>query len=242
MSCTLLVRVDCEHVEAARWAGDGAIEAPAARRLFDLLADAGVVATWAFVGETARSHPDLVRAALAGGHEVIGHSMRHVSAYKGQPFEWQLADLTEMVQAIASAGGDLVRGLAAPAHGEIDAGTLRAAREAGLDYVLNFAIVAPGDRFERIDGVLVPPSSMRVIWDWTSLQPGWPDFDETEARRTWRAAIEAGGQVELIVHPWIVETNDEYALLAETFAFARDSGATFGRLGDVAPEEAVLCV
>ncbi len=242
MSCTLLVRVDCEHVEAARWAGNGAIEAPAARRLFELLANSGVVATWAFVGETARSHPDLVRATIDGGHEVIGHSMRHVSAYKGQPFEWQLADLTDMVQAIGLAAGGQVRGLAAPAHGEIDARTLRAAREVGLDYVLNFAITVSGDQFARIEGVLVPPSSMRVIWDWTSLQPGWPDFEETEARRTWRAAIEAGGLVELIVHPWIVDTNDEYALLAETFAFARDSGATFGKLGDVARKEAVLCV
>lgn len=235
MSGTLLLRVDVEHVEAARWAGAGTIEAPAARRMLDLLDRAGATASFAFVGLTAAEHPDLVAAARAAGHAVLGHSMRHAASYRGMAPAEQRRDLHEMVATIQQAGGGTVRGLAAPCHGEVDAATLAAGAAVGIEYVLNYDRTVPGGAFapDSGSGVLLPPAAMRVVWDWTHLQPGWPRFDHGTARQVWGAAFADGGLVELIVHPWIVATNDEWSLLEWALDAAGDAGlrsATFEEL------------
>jgi hypothetical protein len=155
---------------------------------------------------------------------------------------WQWRDMHEMIDAIDAACGVRVRGLAAPCHGAIDRITLRAAAMAGLRYVLNTTHTADGTNAfgPTSDGpasVWVPPASMRVLWDWTALQPDWPPFDHDKARGEWVAAIDAaarqGELVSLIVHPWIVETNDEYALLDNVLGHVRAIGlrvATFDQL------------
>lgn len=239
--CTFLLRVDCEHTEAARWATSIAVERLGLQRLLALLRDLRVPATLAFVGETALEFPELARAAVAGGHAIAGHSMRHAGAYAGRPEAWQQQDVRAMVQAIHQACGIRIRGLAAPDHGKIDAGTIRAAALAGLDYVLNATFTAEGDAFAPAPGlpesVRVPPASMRVVWDWTALQPGWPDFSADDAKQRWDdtlgATVRDGGMMGLIVHPWIVETNDEYGLLADFLDTARMQGASFATFDEV---------
>ena len=47
-------------------------------RVLDVLADHGAGATFFVLGPQAESHPDLVRRAVAEGHEVALHADRHV--------------------------------------------------------------------------------------------------------------------------------------------------------------------
>jgi peptidoglycan/xylan/chitin deacetylase (PgdA/CDA1 family) len=242
-----LLRVDCEHVESRRRAGSAEPEVAGTPRLLALLAELDVQATFAFVGLTAREYPQSVRAAVAGGHAIAGHSMDHAEPYAGRPRQEQEADMEQMVAAIEATCGVRVRGLATPCHGLIDGATLEAAWRNGLDYVLNFSItaeapapLAPAPGMEEIARpALVPSAHLNVVWDWTHLQPGWPPFSTETARPEWQAAIDRashdeGGAVGLIIHPWIVELNQEYAVLAEILGYARENGFTFSTFDAVA--------
>ena len=52
---------------------------------------------------------------------------------------------------------------------------------------------------------------MRWIWDWTPLQPGWPEFSAARASEAWRAAVDRaateGALLGFILHPWIMASN-----------------------------------
>jgi peptidoglycan/xylan/chitin deacetylase (PgdA/CDA1 family) len=239
-----LLRVDCEHVESLRWAGTVEPEVAGTPRLLSLLDELAVPATFAFVGLTAQHYPALARAAMARGHAVAGHSLDHAQAYAGRSRPEQETDIREMAAAIEAACGVRVRGLAAPCHGLIDTATLQAAARAGLDYVLNFSVMAEvpillAPAPEINPPVLVPTERLKVVWDWTALQPGWPLFSAADAMREWTAAIDEvsqreGGGVSLIVHPWIVELNQEYAVLTDLLRYARDKGFTFSTFDHIA--------
>lgn len=244
---TFLLRVDCEHVESRRWAGGVEPEVAGTPRLLALLAELHVPATFGFVGLTAREYPQFARAAAAGGHAIAGHSLDHAGPYAGRPVQQQEEDMEQMAAAIEAACGVRVRGLATPCHGLIDGATLEAAGHSGLDYVLNFSItaeapspLAPAPGMEEMARpVLVPSARLNVVWDWTHLQPGRPPFSDEAARREWAAAIdgasrEQGGAVRLIIHPWIVELNQEYPVLAELLGYAREKGFAFSTFDAVA--------
>lgn len=48
--------------------------------LLEVLAREGVKATFAFVGDRVRAHPDAARAVAAAGHEIVNHSRSHAHA------------------------------------------------------------------------------------------------------------------------------------------------------------------
>ncbi|WP_437565516.1 polysaccharide deacetylase family protein [Sorangium sp. So ce542] len=54
-------------------------------RLLDRLAEHRVLATFFVLGAMARSHPDLVRRIVAGGHEIGNHTYTHVSLEHASP-------------------------------------------------------------------------------------------------------------------------------------------------------------
>jgi len=256
---TFLVRVDCEHGEAERWAGSAEAEERGFSAMLALLRNAGVPATLAFVGLTALTYPRWVRDGVVAGHAAAGHSHTHARAYAGQPLEWQAADMRAMADAIQAAVGVRPRGVAGPCHGAIDANTLRAAEMTGLEYVLTLeppahgsspagiSLSAPEMGFAPAAGgpasVQVPPAGMRWIWDWTSLQPGWPAFTTLRASEDWQAAVDdavaEAGLVGLIVHPWIVHTNaGELDAIAGILDYARQRGACFQTFDDVVSQPA----
>ena len=106
---------------------------------------------------------------------------------------------------------------------------------------MNFTFTVDQPGFGPVPGlpetVRVPPARMRVVWDWTALQPGWPAFSAAEAAKQWREAVSAStpehGLVSLILHPWIVQTNDEYGLLADFLGSVRQQGARFATFDEV---------
>jgi len=78
--------------------------------ILEILSKAGARATFFFVGEKARRHPDLVRRVAAAGHEVAAHSDTH-------PWWFSLAPPGRVAREV-SVSADTLRGLAgrAPVH------------------------------------------------------------------------------------------------------------------------------
>jgi peptidoglycan/xylan/chitin deacetylase (PgdA/CDA1 family) len=51
--------------------------------LLDRLVDAGILATFFWIGQRAREHPDLCRQVRAAGHTVGSHSFSHPGPSEG---------------------------------------------------------------------------------------------------------------------------------------------------------------
>src|SRR5438045_4125487 len=79
-------------VERRDWHGFESRVEVSTRRLLDLLADAGVRATFFVLGWLADRHPGLVRAIADAGHEVGCHSYWHRLIYTLTPQQFR-ADL-----------------------------------------------------------------------------------------------------------------------------------------------------
>ena len=81
--------------------------------LLDRLAAADAKATFYIVGRIAESHPKLVRAIAAAGHEVGSHSHEHESITRLNPQSFR-DDLKRSRDALESAAGTAVVGFRAP--------------------------------------------------------------------------------------------------------------------------------
>jgi polysaccharide deacetylase family protein (PEP-CTERM system associated) len=83
------------------------------RRTLDLLATAGVRATCFVLGWVAERHPALVKAIVAGGHELASHGHGHAKVGTLGP-EGFRADVARAKAVLEDAGGVAVRGYRAP--------------------------------------------------------------------------------------------------------------------------------
>ncbi len=83
------------------------------RRLLDRLAAAGVKATFYIVGEIAATHPELVRAIHAAGHEVGSHSWDHRRVHRFDPKSFR-EDLLRSKGSLEQVTGERVYGFRAP--------------------------------------------------------------------------------------------------------------------------------
>jgi peptidoglycan/xylan/chitin deacetylase (PgdA/CDA1 family) len=100
--------------------------------VLDMLADAGVRATFFLVGRDVERHPQVARRIVAEGHAVGGHSYDH-TVITGQSPAQLAADLRRCRGVIADATGrDTV--LFRPPKGEVNFASIR--RVCGLGYRL----------------------------------------------------------------------------------------------------------
>jgi len=83
------------------------------RRILDLFDEAGVKATFFFVGWVADKFPGLVKETAARGHELACHSYWHRLVYSLDPEEFR-ADTRRARDVIEQAGGVRVLGYRAP--------------------------------------------------------------------------------------------------------------------------------
>lgn len=81
--------------------------------LLELLAEAGVRATFFVLGYAARQHPGLVRRIYEAGHEIGTHGYSHRFVYRLGPEEFA-RDLRLSIDVIQEATGAAVRGHRAP--------------------------------------------------------------------------------------------------------------------------------
>jgi polysaccharide deacetylase family protein (PEP-CTERM system associated) len=84
------------------------------RGLLALLADGGGKATCFFLGYFAKRFPQLVREAVAAGHEIASHSYFHRLVYELSPAEFY-ADARDTRMLLEDICGQPVRGFRAPA-------------------------------------------------------------------------------------------------------------------------------
>ena len=103
-------------------------------RLLEVLAAGEVRATFFVVGERAARHADLLRAIVAGGHEVGTHSWAHRNAWLLEP-RASAAEVRREAHAVEALTGGPCR-FFRPPWGIVNLATLRAARQAGLTTVL----------------------------------------------------------------------------------------------------------
>ncbi len=85
------------------------------RRLFNLFDEVDAKATFFFLGWVAERFPDLVREAVARGHEPACHSYWHRLIYSLTPDEFR-EDTRRAKDVIEQAGGAAVKGYRAPSY------------------------------------------------------------------------------------------------------------------------------
>lgn len=248
-SFAFVLRVDVEHVEAERYTGDFRTELVQVTNLLDMLAEIGTRHSFAVLGITAEFYPNLARD-IAAGHELFGHGMYHEPALAGRTLQDQRYEMRRMREAIEDATGVRVRGIAVPHHGLADDNTLRAAAEAGLEYV-NSRIRATGSslpRYRAIPGtelkVLVPGDRSRGASDYSDRRRTWAQIHEEAfspdgATAKWMKMIdwakEQGQMCSLVIHPWMLAINPgEVKVVKDIITYARDQGAWLGTYDQVA--------
>lgn len=95
----------------------------------EILAGAGVRATFFLVGEQVRRNPALAREIVAAGHQIGLHCDRHRNLLRLAP--WQVhADIARAQEEIETATGRAI-GLYRPPYGVLNAAALRVARSRG---------------------------------------------------------------------------------------------------------------
>ena len=250
-----ILRVDVEHREAERYTGDPRTERVATTALLDDLAALEVRATCAVLGITAEHYPDIIRRIAEAGHDIAGHSMFHEPAFNAMSIPDQRWDHRRTREAIVDACGVRITGIAAHYHGLTNTDTFRSAAAEGFDYLNGKVTEGADDLPAGAPGFAPyhPPGAERSILapaggriggtDWSARRREWPWIEEPwsagGARKRWRADIdrarETGAVYTLVIHPWMLHINEgEWAVVRDTIAHARDSGAWFTTYGALA--------
>jgi peptidoglycan/xylan/chitin deacetylase (PgdA/CDA1 family) len=145
----------------------------------ELLADAGVEATFFLVGEQVRRYGAIVGEILAAGHQVALHCDRHRNLLRLTPHQTR-ADLDRAAEVIAAAGAPDVR-FYRPPYGVFNATALREARGRGWRPLLWTrwgrdwqARALPQTIAERLtDGVAEGDVLLLHDADWYSAPESW---------------------------------------------------------------------
>ena len=179
-------------------------------RILAALAEAEVQATFFVEGLNAELYPDTLREIAAAGHEVGLHGWCHEPWSELEPRE-ERALLVRGVDAFEALG---LRPVSfRPPGGDLTAASLGLLRELG------FRFVSPeGETVAREGGVEVRPFRWELVDAWYYL----PKFDGPDDPAALRAAIGetvgAGGDVTLVFHPFLLDTDERFAVLLETLA------------------------
>ncbi len=103
-------------------------------RVLDMLARAGVHATFFLVGERLRDEPEVGAAIVAAGHELAVHGWRH-HYLLGRPYRRTYAELTRARDLVAEAAGEPPRWFRPP-YGVLTGEAALAAHRLGMRPVL----------------------------------------------------------------------------------------------------------
>ena len=184
-------------------------------RLLALLDEVGLKATFFVEGLNAELYPDALRAIDAAGHEVAFHGWRHEPwgdlepARERELFEHGLERLGEL--GLRPVGFR-------PPGGELNEATLPLLRELGFTYCS-----PAGDTVEERDGIAILPFRWELVDAWYYL----PGFDGPPSPAALREAVlgalDAGGYVTLLFHPFLTEPQERLDVLREVLERARDA-------------------
>ena len=205
-------------LERGRWPADAPLGRHASvtrtlPRIVELLADAGVRATFFVEGLNAELYPEALREIDAAGHEVAYHGWRHERWADLDPAA-ERESLERGVRALDALG---LRPVGfRPPGGSLTAATPALLRELGFTYVSPEAEVT-----EPLDGLEVVPFRWPLV-DALYYLPHFADLrerylgarDEQPPERL-RAAIEAARDEVVIFHPFLLGDDERFAVLRE---------------------------
>jgi polysaccharide deacetylase family protein (PEP-CTERM system associated) len=134
-------------VSRDRWADYESRVSVNTERVLELLADAGVTATFFVLGWVADRHPAIVRRIAAAGHELASHSYWHRLVYDLTREAFR-EDLRRAKAAIEAVTGTAVRGFRAPSFSitERSLWAIEVLVEEGYDYDASIFPIRP-DRY-----------------------------------------------------------------------------------------------
>jgi peptidoglycan/xylan/chitin deacetylase (PgdA/CDA1 family) len=205
-------------LERGRWPADAPLGRHASvtrtlPRIVELLADAGVRATFFVEGLNAELYPEALREIDAAGHEVAYHGWRHERWADLDPAA-ERESLERGVRALDALG---LRPVGfRPPGGSLTAATPALLRELGFTYVSPEAEVA-----EPLDGLEVVP----FRWPLVDALYYLPHFAELRARylgtreeqppERMRVAIAAARDEILVFHPFLLDDDERFAVLRD---------------------------
>jgi polysaccharide deacetylase family protein (PEP-CTERM system associated) len=104
-------------------------------RIFDLLDEAGIRATFFVQGKLAEGKPDLVKEAVRRGHEIASHTYSHLFIHQVDPAAFR-ADVEHSIRLLEDISGQPVIGFRAPdfSVGSVDHWCFRVLAELGFRY------------------------------------------------------------------------------------------------------------
>jgi peptidoglycan/xylan/chitin deacetylase (PgdA/CDA1 family) len=176
-------------------------------RILHALAVADVEATFFVEGLNAELYPDTLLEIASAGHEVGLHGWRHEPWSRLEPAMER--ELLERGVARLDALG--LRPVSfRPPGGDLTPVSLDLLRELGFRWVSP----AGEDGFEA-DGITVRPFRWELVDAWYYM----PKFDGPDDPAALRAAIaDASGDVTLVFHPFLLDTEERFAVLLEALA------------------------
>ncbi len=195
-------------------------------RLFELLADRAIPATFCWVGRCVEDRPDAVERAEQDGHEQALHSWDH-RYYRDMTAGEQLEDMRKTSDAIERITGTKPRGHKSPAW-RYSPETLAVAQELGLQWRMDVAksdmpwIEQPDPARDPI--VELPPSRFyddyTYFVDWTVNPRNTGEF--------WRDDLDVlraeGKLMCLTLHPWVSGRPGPSTALANLLDYAISLG------------------
>jgi peptidoglycan/xylan/chitin deacetylase (PgdA/CDA1 family) len=184
-------------------------------RLLALLAEIGLRATFFVEGLNAALYPDALRELDAAGHEVGFHGWEH------EP--WGALDAARERE-LFERGVERLDALGLrpvgfrPPGGELTDATIPLLRELGFEYCS-----PEGEEAELRDGIAVLPFRWQLVDAWYYL----PTFDGPPSpaalRKAVMSALDAGGYVTLLFHPFLTEPEERFDVLRDVLERARDA-------------------
>jgi peptidoglycan/xylan/chitin deacetylase (PgdA/CDA1 family) len=184
-------------------------------RLLALLDEAGLRGTFFVEGLNAELYPDALRELDAAGHEVAFHGWEH-EPWGGLDPARERALFERGVEAFDALG---LRPVGfRPPGGELTDATLPLLRELGFEYCS-----PAGDEPSEHDGIAVLPFRWELVDAWYYL----PSFDGPDSPAALREAVmralDAGGHVTLVFHPFLTEPETRLDVLRAVFERAGEA-------------------
>jgi peptidoglycan/xylan/chitin deacetylase (PgdA/CDA1 family) len=192
-------------------------------RVLELLASAGMRATFFVEGLNAALYPEALTAIAAAGHEVAFHGWQH-ERWADLDASSERASLERGVSALDALG---LRPVGfRPPGGELTPASMSLLREYGFEYCS-----PEGTEVETRDGLAVLPFRWELVDAYyylphfAPLRGTEPPLPPERLRATIDAALVRDGFVALIFHPFLLDDEERFAVLRDVVA----------RLGDAAP-------
>jgi peptidoglycan/xylan/chitin deacetylase (PgdA/CDA1 family) len=214
------------HPEDTRWIAQTAYDPVGTARLLSLLADIGVSATFCWAGRAAEDQPDLVKRAVAGGHEIALHSWDHHD-YTRMSEEEQRVDMERTRDALARIAGVTPTGQKSPGE-HFTVTTHAIAQQLGLTWVMD---IPGGDQpyLLQPDTNLPPIVQLSPSWLWDDYSYYVSNLAGSDQVFTsWRDDLDVlrdeGGMMCLTMHPFISGRPGPSRAVARLIDYAIDLG------------------